>query len=708
MGDRADSAASDVLLHAFGRAKRQQAAAACQRCRVRKTKCGGERPCASCAAAGVECVWITQENETRRQAIKRKHDEMLQATEPVMELHNLLMTADQDQAFDILRRVRAGQSIRGVLGHHHDIQQAHNFMYEQRVYGQLFISLAQPTAPLKDIVAVAEHIFNNSLGLHQMPAPDALRSLRSRVIKLEEITGRLPVTNGMLTETPQSSKEPRTNGHDPRDQRKSVPIHRVPASPWVSSSSSTDDGVSDLVSTYLSVTNPFARHLEPDLFLADMRSRDQHSHFCSPLLVHAVLACGSLFSEHDEAFTYDHDYLTRGEHYHKEALRLWELEKGRVSITNAQALSILSGESSWRGQDRLGWSLHQDLARMIKDLNSSEIPCDMDAQATRAYKRARACIASCVVRNHMYWIMGLFGKSGNEIVCAKNAPDLRHILKDEVMLWRPYPCSRQDPIPMHMNLMALENQSLSAFLWEILHGVCAEDRDLTQPAFWKGVRELESRMRYWYQYLPAPLHYTPKMPTPLYEFHAQYFVAQMMLNDHWAEVLLSEASIYFDKVERDAVRSRTLRYAIQSTAILRDYRQHYGYKQTPPFLFQVAAMVASILLRCMDRDKNPSKRCLHAPEVIAAFEDCCRCLLAFSMHLMLPRGINRMLHRTALEMGVKLPESVERMLEFFGKNVWTEVDWKRISSEYPNILRGPASRPGGQETIEAAVRELKI
>ncbi|GIZ49832.1 hypothetical protein CKM354_001285400 [Cercospora kikuchii] len=78
------------------------------------------------------------------------------------------------------------------------------------------------------------------------------------------------------------------------------------------------------------------------------------------------------------------------------------------------------------------------------------------------------------------------------------------------------------------------------------------------------------------------------------------------------------------------------------------------------------------------------------------------------MHLMLPRGINRMLHRTALEMGVKLPQSVERMLEFFGKNVWTEVDWKRISSEYPNILRGPASRPGEQETIEAAVRELKI
>ncbi|PPJ52813.1 hypothetical protein CBER1_11582 [Cercospora berteroae] len=406
-----------------------------------------------------------QENETRRQAVKRKHDEMLQATEPVMELPNLLMTADQDQAFEILRRVRAGQSITGVLGQHHDVQQAHN-------------SICSPPTEYTSC-----------------PRADALKSLRSRVIKLEDITGRLPVHHGMLTETPHSSQERRAHGHDPTDRCNAIPIHHVPASSWVSSNS-TDDGVSDLVSTYLSVTNPFARHLEPDLFLADMRSRDKNSHFCSPLLVHAVLACGSLFSEHDEAFTYDHDHLTRGEHYHEEALRLWELEKGRVCITNAQALSILSGESSWRGQDRLGWSLHRALAPMIKELNSAEVPCDMDERAAGAYKRARACLASCVVRNHMYWIMGLFGKSGNELVSATNAPDLRRVLKDDIVLWRPYPTSRQHPTPMHMNLLAMETQSLCAFLWGILHDVCTEDRDITQAAFWEGASELESRMRY--------------------------------------------------------------------------------------------------------------------------------------------------------------------------------------------------------------------
>lgn len=104
----------------------------------------------------------------------------------------------------------------------------------------------------------------------------------------------------MLTETSNMPKEARANEHEPKDRVKPVPIHRVPASPWVSCKS-TDDGVSDLVSTYLAVLNPFHRHLEADLFLTDMRSNSKHSHFCSSLLVYAVLACGSVSMTEDSS-----------------------------------------------------------------------------------------------------------------------------------------------------------------------------------------------------------------------------------------------------------------------------------------------------------------------------------------------------------------------------------------------------------------------
>ncbi|KAF2206178.1 hypothetical protein CERZMDRAFT_103727 [Cercospora zeae-maydis SCOH1-5] len=726
MGDRpaaaAAPAASDVLLRAFDSAKRQAVVAACQRCRQRKTKCDGERPCASCAAAGSECAWVTQQNETRRQAVKRKHEEMVQASEPVLRFHHLLTTADHDQAFEMLRRLRAGQSVDSILGARHDVRQAPAVLYEQRVYGQLPLALAQSTAPLSDIVRIAQHIVHPH-GASRLPAAaaaaaDALRCLRRRIIRLEDITGTLSDNgndngNGnVLTDAPHRPGQPVAAVTASRD---AVPIYRVPAAPWVGGDS-TDGGVSDLVTTFLCVTNPFQQFVDADLFVADMRSQDEHSHYCSPLLVNAVLACASLFSEHDEAFAHDHDYLTRGEHYHHDALRLWELEHGRASIANAQALAILSGESSWRGQDRLGWSLHQALARMLKTLNGAEPPSELDDQAARTYKRVRACTASSAVRNHMYWVMGLFGKSGNELVDPTDAPDLRGILKDEAILWRPYP-ARRPGMPLHLNLLAIENQSICRFLWEILDDVCADNSDLTQKAFWENLGELEARFCYWFQYLPAPLAYTAQMPMALFEFHAQYLVAQMLLNDHWAEVLLSEASIYFDRSERDAVRQRTLRYAIDSAIILRDFRSYFGSKQNPPFLFQLSAMSASILLRYLESNRqHPAKNGLGTTsrtttitpdQIIPPFEECCRCLLAFSLHLMLPRGINRMLHRTAMEKNVRLPESVQMMLEVFGKDAWSAMDAKRISSAYPNILRGPASLPGEPEEILEVVVGLE-
>jgi hypothetical protein len=51
-------------------------------------------------------------------------------------------------------------------------------------------------------------------------------------------------------------------------------------------------------------------------------------------------------SEHDAAFpTQDRDRVTRGLHFHNEALRLWALEEMQPSLTNVQALCILSLES---------------------------------------------------------------------------------------------------------------------------------------------------------------------------------------------------------------------------------------------------------------------------------------------------------------------------------------------------------------------------
>lgn len=131
----------------------------------------------------------------------------------------------------------------------------------------------------------------------------------------------------------------------------------------------SDEAVSHLVSLFLCVINPFWRLVEEDAFLRAMRSR-KHSIYCSPLLVHSILACASLFSEIDEAFAVPGKMLSRGEHFHREALRLLELEDQKATITNLQSMLIIGVESARRGKDKLGLDLVYRAGALVKSLPS--------------------------------------------------------------------------------------------------------------------------------------------------------------------------------------------------------------------------------------------------------------------------------------------------------------------------------------------------
>lgn len=48
-----------------------------------------------------------------------------------------------------------------------------------------------------------------------------------------------------------------------------------------------------------------------------------------------------LNSEQEGVFYHVDDYMTRGQHFHDEAFRLWQLEEGRASLSNLQALCVL-------------------------------------------------------------------------------------------------------------------------------------------------------------------------------------------------------------------------------------------------------------------------------------------------------------------------------------------------------------------------------
>ncbi|KAI7547938.1 hypothetical protein KC331_g4713 [Hortaea werneckii] len=131
-----------------------------------------------------------------------------------------------------------------------------------------------------------------------------------------------------------------------------MPLVILPAAPWTRIS---DDDllVSRLVTIFLNYQNTYWRYLEADLFLQAMKQAQPPSNFCSAFLVNAVLAMASLSAEHRAVFFEAGDYTSRGRQFHEEAMRLWILEDGRASVTNLQALVILSMDASLRGKDKL-------------------------------------------------------------------------------------------------------------------------------------------------------------------------------------------------------------------------------------------------------------------------------------------------------------------------------------------------------------------
>lgn len=77
--------------------------------------------------------------------------------------------------------------------------------------------------------------------------------------------------------------------------------------------------------------------------------------YCSPLLVNAILAVASHYSERFEARSNPSDPSTLGDHFFAEARRLLLAEEGHSSLTGAQALALMALREAGCGRDSTSW-----------------------------------------------------------------------------------------------------------------------------------------------------------------------------------------------------------------------------------------------------------------------------------------------------------------------------------------------------------------
>jgi hypothetical protein len=194
---------------------------------------------------------------------------------------------------------------------------------------------------------------------------------------------------------------------------------------------------------------------------------------------------------------------------------------------------------------------------------------------------------------------------------------------------------------------------------------------------------------------------------------AQYNCIVMLLYDKLFDELSSPISQSSDihtteasiDTYLDESRAAKLAHCYQTVKCLKNFRQVYGFKATPPLWCQQAFIAASILLK--DSIAMADLETLHASSPFAQtparqgpirresephryrsydseLEECFRCMIGNAVQTVFSRGLLRMLVRTVRDSNARLPPAVEEMLQILDDTLWQSSDIRHYSSMYPN------------------------
>ncbi|KAF2721038.1 hypothetical protein K431DRAFT_84247 [Polychaeton citri CBS 116435] len=496
-----------ALLVSVEGAKRQTIAAACQRCRRRKQKCSGQRPCESCKRSGTDCVFFAKENETRQQAAKRKFDEY-------HEVYSQILGGSESQALNIVHRIRKGEQLDSILRYPQrvSVEETIPATYERRQKQNFLVNLSQSTGSLHEVVDLASSVFSPLTGI-SLPDQREFQQLKDSLMTIKVLSDIVADTkrDGQLVGP---SRTPRPHAHIP-DGSHDGPIFWVPALPWTTLIESSY-AVSHIISIFLVYINPYWRFVEEDLFLRAMREGDMDSGYCSPVLVHAMLACGAQYTEIDEVFIKTGDFITRGEDLHREAIRLSN-EESQTTIANVQALLILSLESGIRGKDRWGLTMVMSALTLNKSIPNDNVLLHSE-QARANYARCRQCVATSAPWLFLSYHAEL-AQEGDAFqdILPEETPILDDVLPDTVLFWVGYPIQKK-PVRFRMNLMMRQRRKLIYLLWDTCKIVSTKNQSCDREELWRNVQDVAAKLYEWHQVLPAELGYSGKMAASLFEF----------------------------------------------------------------------------------------------------------------------------------------------------------------------------------------------
>ncbi|KAF4341829.1 nitrogen assimilation transcription factor nit-4 [Fusarium beomiforme] len=296
---------------------------ACNSCRKRKIRCDGRKPmCESCRRRG--------ETEPCTYTENRSPGQMSKETEQILGLFEILKTAPEIQAIDILR----------VLRSHADLDTA--------------VSIIQPriTKYIGGHVQSAEHarymgLESELMARHSLAFP-ALQPLESHILKKLFSTGQTSATQDDEN-TPMTNSDPNPfQAHDPAqspapalspcDKR----LEELNIGFWTSVPIAADLAAR-VILLYLETDHPLLGSFDPTLFVDDLVHC--RTNYCSKLLVSTLMYWGCMYSAVDPTVQ---SFVPQ---FCDEAEKRWSLEKATDSLVNLAATQLLGLAYLGNGKD---------------------------------------------------------------------------------------------------------------------------------------------------------------------------------------------------------------------------------------------------------------------------------------------------------------------------------------------------------------------
>ncbi|KAJ6032138.1 Transcription factor [Penicillium herquei] len=546
--------------------KAKKNSTACLACKAAKRKCSGPpSPCKACISAGAEndCHFDPTRDLRRKVAVKRTIQELTDYKDLFDSLLLAIRAADSDKLEKIVGLVKDNGSL-------HDIACA----------------VGSPVTRFADSKVLSA----TSLSITE----DMDGSLDARLMEQEKARNRRPsdlesASSMSEQDKPKASPKPATNPYArvSLESLCDVPLFNVPAKPWTAITID-NDLVSHLVSLYFTWDHPCAQFLDQRIFLEHMRRGLSDSEFCSPVLVNAILAVASAYSDRPDVLSDSESTFSRGQSFLAETERLLRVEEGAPRLTTVQALLLMCCVLFCQGKGNMSWLMLGQAIHMGKDLGLFRHHRNRNAK----YKGKRLSQEMERVRTITAW--AIFNMDIQISTKLQKDPSMVQPLSsgdlgaDNDFDWTPYPRSNQASYSNSPARLPLMRTGLAKLTEISIHIQELFDDENLREDF----RSLLDKAEVPYTHLEQWLASWPDAS----QIGQQSTPQLLVLRIHSLHTVMS---LLEGLIERDEhgdmivqLRQSWRKSAVEITQCLRFYRVSYGLRQIPS---QLVGVVQSAL-----------------------------------------------------------------------------------------------------------------